>query len=67
MAIYVGVALALLVRGLVVCALAESLKSPILVKVAWWLGLLLAVCGVPLFLAPLAAFLAATLRQALGV
>lgn len=67
MAVYIGVALGLLIGGLVVCFLSGSVQHPLLVRVVWWIGLLLAVCGALLFLAPILAWLAANLRAALGV
>lgn len=67
MAIYIGVALGLLIGGLVVCWLSPNVQQPTLVRVIWWLGLLLALCGALLFLAPFLAWLATNLRAALGV
>lgn len=67
MAIYIGVALGLLVCGLVVCALAGNLKYELAVRVAWWVGLVLAVCGALLIVTPILAWITAQLRAMLGV
>lgn len=67
MAIYFGLALGLLIGGLVVCALSPHAGHPLLVRVFWWLGILCAVAGALLILAPLVEWLAAQVRAALGV
>ena len=67
MTVFIGVALGLLIGGLIVCMLSGNLQYPTLVRVVWWLGLVLACCGALLFLAPILAWLAAQLRAALGV
>lgn len=67
MALFIGVALGLLIGGLVVCFLSGSLQYTLLVRVVWWLGLGLALCGALLILVPVLAWVSAQLRAALGV
>lgn len=67
MAIIIGIALGLLIGGLIVCYLSPALQNPLLVRVVWWIGLLLAVCGALLILVPILSWITAQLRSALGV
>lgn len=63
----IGVALGLLIGGLLVCFLSPQAHYPLAVRVTWWLGLLLALCGALLILAPVVTWLAVQLRTMLGV
>lgn len=67
MAIYFGLALGLLIGGLVVCALSPHAGNPLLTRVFWWLGILCAVCGALMLLAPIIEWLSAQVQSALGV
>jgi hypothetical protein len=67
MAVVVGLAVGLLLAGLLVCYLSGSLKPPLLATVAYWLGIVLAAAGCVLVLQPILNWIAAQLRTALGV
>ena len=64
-AIYIGVALGLMIGGLLVCYLSASAGRA--ATVFWWLGIVCAVCGALLLLAKIVVWLATQLSNAIGV
>ena len=66
MGIYIGVALGLLIGGLLVCALSDKAGYAVLSRIFWWLGILCACCGALLILSPIFSWLAAQMRSMLG-
>ena len=67
MSTLVIVALALMVGGLVLCVLSPKAGHPLLATVFWWVGLLLAVVGLLMILAPAIAWVNAQLKSMLGI
>ncbi len=67
MAPLVIIALALMIGGLVLCVLAPKSGSALLTPLFWWVGLLLAILGLVLILAPVIAWIAAQLKAMFGV
>lgn len=65
MAIVVGLAVGLIVAGLVIIWLSGNARQPVLVSVFWWVGLALAVVGLILLLAPVVAWIDQQLRSML--
>ena len=63
MILVVGIAVGLIVAGLLICFLSGSAGRASLGF--WWVGAVLAVCGVVLLLAPVIVFVAGIIRQAL--
>lgn len=59
-------AVLLLIGGLAIMYLSASAKHPGLVAVVWWIGLLVAVLGAILVLAPILSWVRAQLVTALG-
>ncbi len=56
------VALALMIGGLVLCMLSPKSGSALLTNLFWWVGLLLAILGLVLVLAPIVSWIAAQLK-----
>jgi hypothetical protein len=67
MTMVIGVALGMLIGGLLVCMLSPNIHYPVMVKIVWWIGLILALCGALLLLTPILIWITAQLRAALGV
>ena len=66
MHIIVGLALGLIVVGLVMCWLSGGMKYPVLVSVVHWVGIVLVVVGLILLLTPAIVWLDHQLRSMLG-
>lgn len=66
MAIYIGLAVGLIVAGLLITLLAGNAKVPVLVQIFWWVGIILAVFGLILVLAPILNWIATQVRQMIG-
>lgn len=64
MIVMISLAIGLMVFGLLICFLSPSAGRA--ANPFWWIGIVLAVCGVILLLAPLFVFLARVIRSALG-
>jgi hypothetical protein len=65
-AIYIGLAIGLIIGGLVICLLSGNAKQPFLITLFWWIGIIVAVVGLLLAIAPIVAWLAGTAKQAIG-
>jgi lysylphosphatidylglycerol synthetase-like protein (DUF2156 family) len=63
---YVILVLALIIGGLVVCLLSKGAGNPTLVTLFWWVGIIVAVCGLVLALEPLIHWAARNLREMIG-
>ncbi len=67
MVVLLGVAVGLIVAGLVICWLSSQAHYPLLARIFFWVGLVLAVVGVVLLLAPALNWLSVQLRAMLAV
>lgn len=65
MLVMIGVAVGLVVFGLLICWLSPSGGKA--ATMFWWIGIVLAVIGVILLIAPVVVYVAEHLRAALGV
>ncbi len=66
MIVFIGLAVGLIIGGLVICFLSKNAGQPMLVTLFWWVGIILAVLGLILVLAPVLVWIAAQIRAALG-
>ena len=66
MAVYVGLAIGLMIGGLVICMLSGNAKQPTLQTLFWWVGIIVAVCGLVMALEPILAWIARNLREMLA-
>lgn len=66
MVIVIGLALALILAGLLMAFLSGSMKYPAMVAVVFWVGVALVVVGLVLLLAPVVAWLNYQFRAMLG-
>lgn len=66
MVLMIGLALALILAGLVMAYLSPGLKRPLLTAVVYWAGVALVVLGLILLVAPVIVWLAAQIRSAIG-
>ncbi len=67
MTIVVGLALGLILAGLVMAWLAGSLRQPVLAGIVYWVGVALVVVGLILLLTPVIVWVDSQLRAILGV
>lgn len=65
-AIVIGLALVLLVAGLLLARWSGSMKYPLLVSIVFWVGVILVVCGLILLVTPPLILLNNLLRAMLG-
>ncbi len=65
MAIYIGLAVGLIVAGLFIVLLSGNAKPPMLAVVFWWVGIVLAVFGLILVLDPILHYIAEQVRAML--
>lgn len=63
--IVIGVALALMIGGLIIAFLSSSAGRA--KDFFWWVGIIIAVCGLFMVVARIAVFITGVLEQALGV
>jgi len=66
MTVIIGLAIGLIVAGLVMAFLSGSMKYPLLVSVVFWVGVGLVVVGLVLLLTPVLVWLNGQLRAMLG-
>lgn len=64
---YIGLAVVLMIGGLLICYLSPSAKYPLAVAIAWWIGFLVFLCGALLILAKIILWVAGVLQSMLGV
>lgn len=64
--IIVGLAIGLIVGGLVICLLSNQAKSLVLTAIFWWAGITLAVVGLILLIVPALNWLYTQLRTIIG-
>lgn len=67
MTVIVGLALGLIIAGLVMCFLSHGMKQPTLIAVVWWVGAALVVIGLVLLLTPVLVWVNVQLRNMLGI
>ena len=67
MTVVIGLAIGLIIAGLVMLVLSPKAGHPILVTLVWWAGLILLVVGLVLLFTPVLVWLNAQLRAMLGV
>lgn len=67
MHIIIGLALGLILGGLLMCFLSGSVKQPLLAKIVYWTGIVLVVAGLVLLLTPILVWVNIQLRAMLGV
>lgn len=67
MVVVIGLAVGLVLAGLVMAWLSGSLRQPTLAAVVYWAGVVLVVVGLVLLITPVLVWLSAQLRSALGV
>lgn len=65
MAIIIGLALGLIIAGLVIAYLSGTMRQALLESVLYWVGVVLVVVGLVLLVAPVVAWLDAQLRSML--
>jgi apolipoprotein N-acyltransferase len=66
MTVVIGLALGLIVVGLIMAWLSPSMKKEPLVSIVWWVGVVLVVVGLILLLTPVLIWINNQLRAALG-
>ncbi len=66
MDIMIGLALGLLIGGLLICLLSSQASNPALVGIFWWAGIICAVIGLVLLVFPVLAWVHGQLRAAIG-
>lgn len=66
MYVVIGLALGLIVVGLIMTALSGNLKYPLLISITFWVGLALVVIGLVLLLTPVLIWINNQLRSMLG-
>jgi hypothetical protein len=66
MTIILGLALGLIVVGIVMAVLADKLGNALLTTVVWWVGIVLIVIGLILLVSPVILWINGHLRQMLG-
>ncbi len=67
MTIVIGLAIALIIAGLVMIILSPKAGHPILVIFTWWAGLILLIVGLVLLFTPVIVWVNAQLRAMLGI
>lgn len=67
MHIIIGLALGLILVGLLMCWLKGSIHQPTLASVVYWTGIVLVVVGLILLLTPVLLWINLQLRSAMGV
>ncbi len=67
MAVVIGLALGLILVGLIMTFLSGSVKYPLFIKIVFWVGLGLVVVGLILLLTPVLVWLNVQLRSMLAV
>ena len=66
MTVIIGLALGLILAGLVMAWLSPGMSNPMLISVVWWVGVVLVVIGLILLLTPVLIYVNAQLRAMLG-
>lgn len=66
MAVVVGLAVGLIVVGLAICWLSRQAGNPTLANIFWWAGVILAVVGLILLIAPVLNWISVQLRTMLA-
>ncbi len=66
MTVIIGLAIGLIIGGLVIILLSNQAKYPALVSVLFWVGLIMVVIGLVLLVTPVLVWLNVQIRGALG-
>ncbi len=66
MTIILGLALGLIIGGLVICLLSRQAGSPLLVTIFWWVGVICAIIGLVLLLTPVLVWINNQLQSMIG-
>ena len=66
MTVIIGLAIGLILGGLLMAFLSGSMKYPLLISIVFWVGIVLVVVGLVLLLTPVLVWLNGQLRAMLG-
>ncbi len=66
MIIVIGLAIGLIIGGLIIICLSGQAKYPVLVGILFWVGIVMVVIGLVLLLTPVLVWLNAQLRAMIG-
>ena len=66
MTVIIGLALGLLIGGLVVAWLSSAMKQPTLATIVYWVGVVLVLIGLVLLLTPVLVWISTQIREMIG-